>query len=241
MKNKGLTRLLAVVLCGCVLCCAVSCGNHNKLDMSMYYDQMRDVGYNDYEDWDSITDSAVVVIDPGEESVIVTDSIDDVETMDIVDDTVDSTLFTRNTHELVQTTLKNIGARNIKTEMMIWGRRIWFSFRSESMCIDVKSKSVNIILYDLYWDYILAENGATLVGMWNAINEMNQQFEFKVIYSRDIEGNYRILSRRELLFIEEIPDRDAYLIAAIENMVDCHRYFERLSRANAERVVGTQK
>lgn len=168
-------------------------------DMTRYYEQLRDEDLYCLDDTTGITSSTEKFVWSGE----------------------------RNTPQLVLDALEMLDCNEIHLDTMYENRLlvIKFKYKDNAMGIDILNGAADINLMDLNWAVYDLKNKALVDILFHTINNVNYSFPFKIVFVEDDNHNAVIYSRKNILFIEEIPQPEEYLRAEIESMLNIQEAF----------------
>ena len=131
----------------------------------------------------------------------------------------------RTTTGLVLTTLRSIGCR---TEIEVHNNTNWirFTYQGEHFMIQCSDDCSIISIYDAWWYQIsIYSDVEEIAELHKTINLANQYANCTLLYTTDKEiEQIGVHSKREILFIKEIPQIDKYLISIIMNFFKVQRF-----------------
>lgn len=131
----------------------------------------------------------------------------------------------RTTTGLVLTTLRSIGCR---TEIEVHNNTNWirFTYQGEHFMIQCSDDCNIISIYDTWWYQIsIYSDVEEIAELHKTINLANQYGNCTLLYITDKEiEQIGVHSKREILFIKEIPQIDKYLISIIMNFFKVQRF-----------------
>ena len=131
----------------------------------------------------------------------------------------------RTTTGLVLTTLRSIGCR---TEIEVHNNTNWirFTYQGEHFMIQCSDDCNIISIYDTWWYQIsIYSDVEEIAELHKTINLANQYGNCTLLYTTDKEiEQIGVHSKREILFIKEIPQIDKYLISIIMNFFKVQRF-----------------
>ena len=132
-----------------------------------------------------------------------------------------------NTPQLVLDALEMLDCNEIRLDTMYENRLlvIKFKYKGNAMGIDILNGAADINLMDLNWAVYDLKNKALVDILFHTINNANYCFPFKIVFVEDDNHNAVIYTRKNILFIEEIPQPEEYLRAEIESMLNIHEVF----------------
>ena len=130
-----------------------------------------------------------------------------------------------STTELLTSTLRKIGCEP-KTEEK--GKRNWiyFTYQGENYTIEYNDESFYINIYDTWWHGIsIYSDVEEIANLHRIINLANQYANCTLLYTtnKDIE-EIGVHSKKNLLFIKEIPELDKYLIGTLDDFFKVQRF-----------------
>ena len=137
----------------------------------------------------------------------------------------------RRTRDLLINVLKNIG---YEPELEETTERIKFTvFSYGYIYIDADNRSPFITIWNMNWAKIGLDN-PNLNKIIEIINQANIHCMATIFYSIDEEEKvFRLHCKREIPFVVELPDIEAYLSFNIDHSYDaCADLFDRLKRQN---------
>lgn len=129
---------------------------------------------------------------------------------------VETCLDERTTSGLVLTTLRKMGCEpqvNPHGNCNI----VNFSFQGERYTIECSDDCFFINIYDTWWHSIsIYSDVEEIANLHKVINQVNQHANCTLLYTTDNEiEEIGVHSRKNLLFIKEIPELDKYLIGVL--------------------------
>ena len=146
---------------------------------------------------------------------------------DAKDDVVEETpyLDERTITGLIQSTLRNIGCEP-EMETNENTTHVFFTYQGERFTIECNDSCKFIVIYDTWW-YELSTYSEVeeIADLHKTINVANQYASCTVIYTVNEEmEQIGVHSRRNILFIPQIPDIDHYLISVLSDFFKVQRF-----------------
>lgn len=125
---------------------------------------------------------------------------------------------------LVLCTLRKIGCEP-KTETHERITSVCFTYQGEQFIIECNDSSQFINIYDTWWYGIsIYSDVEEIANLHRTINLVNQYTSCTLLYTTNQEiEQIGVHSRRNLLFIKEIPDIDQYLICVLNDFFKSQR------------------
>lgn len=126
---------------------------------------------------------------------------------------------------LVQSTLRKIGCEP-EMEERENVTYVYFTYQGEKFTIECNDNCKFIVIYDTWW-YELSTYSEVeeIADLQKTINVANQYANCTVIYTVNQEmEQIGVHSRRNVLFIPQIPDIDHYLISVLNDFFKAQRF-----------------
>ena len=126
---------------------------------------------------------------------------------------------------LVLGTLRKIGCEP-ETETKENTTHVFFTYQGERLTIECNDSCKFIVIYDTWW-YELSTYSEVeeIANLHKTINVANQYANCTVIYTVNQEmEQIGVHSRRNILFIPQIPDIDHYLISVLNDFFKAQRF-----------------
>ena len=138
---------------------------------------------------------------------------------------VERCLDERTTTGLIQSTLRKIGCE-FETEdkgNMIW---ILFTYQGENFSIECRDDSYYINIFDTWWYQIsIYSDVDDIANLHRTINMANQYASCTLLYTADKEiEQIGVHSKKNMLFIKEIPELDKYLTGVLNDFFKVQRF-----------------
>lgn len=142
------------------------------------------------------------------------------------DDTeVEAFLDERTITGLVTNTLRKMGC-DPKTEVK--GKRMWiyFTYQGENYTIECSDESFYINIYDTWWHSIsIYSDVEEIANLHRVVNLANQYANCTLLYTTNKEiEEIGVHSKKNILFIKEIPELDKYLIGTLDDFFKVQRF-----------------
>lgn len=142
----------------------------------------------------------------------------------VEDKKVERCLDERTTTGLIQSTLRKIGCE-FETEVksnLIW---ILFTYQGENFTIECRDDSYYINVFDTWWYQIsIYSDVEDIANLHRTINMANQYTSCTLLYTTDKEiEQIGVHSRKNMLFIKEIPELDKYLTGVLNEFFKVQR------------------
>ena len=142
------------------------------------------------------------------------------------DDTeVEAFLDERTITGLVTNTLRKMGC-DPKTEVK--GKRMWiyFTYQGENFTIECSDESFYINIYDTWWHSIsIYSDVEEIANLHRVVNLANQYANCTLLYTTNKEiEEIGVHSKKNILFIKEIPELDKYLIGTLDDFFKVQRF-----------------
>ena len=138
---------------------------------------------------------------------------------------VDQCLDERTITGLVQSTLRKIGCEP-ETETKENTTHVFFTYQGERFTIECNDSCKFIVIYDTWW-YELSTYSEVeeIADLHKVINLANQLASCTLLYTVNQEAEQiGVHSRRNILFIPQIPDIDHYLISVLNDFFKVQRF-----------------
>ena len=126
---------------------------------------------------------------------------------------------------LVLCTLRKIGC-NPETEVRGHNTWVFFTYQGERFSIECNDSCQFIVLYDTWWYQIsIYSDVDEIADLHRTINIANQHSNCSVIYTvnKEIE-QIGVHSKRNTLFIPQIPYIDQYLVSVLNDFFKVQRF-----------------
>ena len=138
---------------------------------------------------------------------------------------VDQYLDERTIMGLVQSTLRNIGCEP-EMEAKENTTHVFFTYQGERFTIECNDSCKFIVIYDTWWHELSTYSEVEeIADLHKTINVANQYAGCTVIYTVNQEmEQIGVHSRRNILFIPQIPDIDHYLISVLNDFFKAQRF-----------------
>ncbi len=141
------------------------------------------------------------------------------------DDKVEKCLDERTTIGLVTSTLRKMGCDS-KTEVK--GKRMWvyFTYQGENFTIECNDENFYINIYDTWWHGIsIYSDVEEIANLHRVVNIANQYAYCTLLYTTNKEiEEIGVHSKKNILFIKEIPELDKYLIGTLDDFFKVQRF-----------------
>lgn len=138
---------------------------------------------------------------------------------------VELCLDDRTTTGLVTSTLRKMGC-DPKTEVK--GKRMWvyFTYQGENFTIECNDESFYINIYDTWWHGIsIYSDVEEIANLHRVVNLANQYAYCTLLYTTNKEiEEIGVHSKKNILFIKEIPELDKYLIGTLDDFFKVQRF-----------------
>lgn len=138
---------------------------------------------------------------------------------------VEHCLDERTTTGLVTSTLRKMGC-DPKTEVK--GKRIWiyFTYQGENFTIECNDESFYINIYDTWWHGIsIYSDVEEIANLHRVVNLANQYAYCTLLYTTNKEiEEIGVHSKKNILFIKEIPELDKYLMGTLDDFFKVQRF-----------------
>lgn len=142
----------------------------------------------------------------------------------VEDKKVERCLDERTTTGLIQSTLRKIGC---EFETEVKGNLIWilFTYQGENFTIECRDDSYYINVFDTWWYQIsIYSDVEDIANLHRTINMANQYTSCTLLYTTDKEiEQIGVHSRKNMLFIKEIPELDKYLTGVLNEFFKVQR------------------
>lgn len=126
---------------------------------------------------------------------------------------------------LILCTLRKIGCEP-ETEEQGDLRRVYFTYQGEKFAIECNDSCRFIVIYDTWWYQMSVYSDVEdIANLHKVINLANQHASVTVIHTvnQEIE-EIGVHSRRNILFIPQIPEIDQYLVSVLNDFFKVQRY-----------------
>lgn len=125
---------------------------------------------------------------------------------------------------LVLSTLLKIGC-DPETEQQRDHTYVYFTYQGEKYTIECNDSCYFINIYDTWWYSIsIYSDIEEIANLHKVINLANQQVNCTLLYTTNKEiEEIGVHSRKNLLFIKEIPELDKYLMGVLNNFFKAQR------------------
>ena len=138
---------------------------------------------------------------------------------------VEPCLDDRTTTGLVTSTLRKMGC-DPKTEVK--GKRMWihFTYQGENFTIECNDENFYITIYDTWWHGIsIYSDVEEIANLHRVVNIANQYAYCTLLYTTNKEiEEIGVHSKKNILFIKEIPELDKYLIGTLDDFFKVQRF-----------------
>lgn len=131
----------------------------------------------------------------------------------------------RTTTELVLCTLRKIGCEP-ETEELGDLTRVFFTYQGERFTLECNDSCRFIVIYDTWWyEMSIYSDVEEIADLHKVINLANQHANVTVIHTVNQEmEEIGVHSRRNVLFIPQIPEIDQYLLSVLNDFFKVQRY-----------------
>lgn len=138
---------------------------------------------------------------------------------------VDQYLDERTITGLVLCTLRKIGCEP-EMETKENTTHVFFTYQGEKFTIECNDSCKFIVIYDTWWHELSTYSEVEeIADLHKTINVANQYAGCTVIYTVNHEmEQIGVHSRRNILFIPQIPDIDQYLISVLNDFFKAQRF-----------------
>ena len=138
---------------------------------------------------------------------------------------VNQCLDERTITGLVRSTLRKIGCEP-ETETKENTTHVFFTYQGERFTIECNDSCRFIVIYDTWWHELSTYSEVEeIADLHKTINVANQYASCTVIYTVNQEmEQIGVHSRRNVLFIPQIPDIDHYLISVLNDFFKVQRF-----------------
>lgn len=138
---------------------------------------------------------------------------------------VDQCLDERTITGLVQSTLRKIGCE-LETETKENTTHVFFTYQGERFTIECNDSCKFIVIYDTWWHELSTYSEVEeIADLHKVINLANQLASCTLLYTVNQEAEQiGVHSRRNILFIPQIPDIDHYLISVLNDFFKAQRF-----------------
>lgn len=138
---------------------------------------------------------------------------------------VDQYLDERTITGLVQSTLRKIGCEP-EMEAKENTTHVFFTYQGERFTIECNDSCKFIVIYDTWWHELSTYSEVEeIADLHKTINVANQYAGCTVIYTVNQEmERIGVHSRRNVLFIPQIPDIDQYLMSVLNDFFKVQRF-----------------
>ena len=126
------------------------------------------------------------------------------------------------TRVLVMRTLRSMGCEPVVDDRNGF---ICFVYQGEQFRIEADNECLNITVYDLWWHSLpMDADIEEFARMQKAVNWINGYANCTVLYTPDQEGRLiGVHSKKNILFIAQIPDLELYLQATLNDFFKVQR------------------
>ena len=130
----------------------------------------------------------------------------------------------RTTTGLVLTTLRSIGCEP-ETEEKGGLNYAYFTFQGEKFTIESNDQCYFITIYDTWWHSLsIYSDVDDIANLHRTINLANQHVNCTLLYTTNNEiEEIGVHSRRTILFVKEIKEKDKYLISVLSDFFKAQR------------------
>lgn len=141
---------------------------------------------------------------------------------------VDQCLDERTITGLVLSTLRKIGCEP-EMETKENTTHVFFTYQGERFTIECNDSCKFIVIYDTWWyELSIYSEVEEIADLHKVINLANQLASCTLLYTVNQEAEQiGVHSRRNILFIPQIPDIDHYLISVLNDFFKAQRFVMR--------------
>ena len=142
------------------------------------------------------------------------------------------------TRTLVMRTLRTMGCEPVVDDRNGF---ICFVYQGENFRIEADNDCLNINVYDLWWHSLSMDADIEeFAWLQKAVNLVNGSANCTVLYTLDQEAKLIGLhSKKNLLFISQIPDLELYLMAALNDFFKVQReVLTEIEKQRAKAIAG---
>jgi len=128
------------------------------------------------------------------------------------------------TRVLLIKTLKRMGC---EPEVDEKNENIWFDYQGEHFMVESSNDCLYVNVYDIWWYQVSLEDGVEeFARMQKTVNLINGWANCTVLYSvRQEDGIAGVHLKKNMLYIEQIPELDKYLAGTLEGFFQTQRLF----------------
>jgi hypothetical protein len=137
---------------------------------------------------------------------------------------VETCLDERTITGLVLSTLRKIGC---EPQMEQQGSNyVYFTYQGENFTIECNDESFYINIYDTWWHGIsIYSDVEEIANLHRVVNIANQYAYCTLLYTTNKEiEEIGVHSKKNILFIKEIPELDKYLIGTLDDFFKVQRF-----------------
>lgn len=138
---------------------------------------------------------------------------------------VEPCLDERTTTGLVTSTLRKMGC-DLKTEVKEKCLWIYFTYQGENFTIECSDENFYITIYDTWWHGLsIYSDVEEIANLHRVVNLANQYANCTLLYTTNKEiEEIGVHSKKNILFIKEIPELDKYLIGTLDDFFKVQRF-----------------
>jgi hypothetical protein len=103
---------------------------------------------------------------------------------------------------------------------------VYFTYQGEKFTIECNDDCFFIIIYDTWWYSIsIYSDVEEIANLHKVVNLANQQVNCTLLYTTNKEiEEIGVHSKKNILFIKEIPELDKYLIGTLDDFFKVQRF-----------------
>ena len=142
------------------------------------------------------------------------------------------------TRTLVMRTLRTMGCEPVVDDRNGF---ICFVYQGENFRIEADNDCLNINVYDLWWHSLSMDADIEeFAWLQKAVNLVNGSANCTVLYTPDQEAKLiGVHSKKNMLFISQIPDLELYLMAALNDFFKVQReVLTEIEKQRAKAIAG---
>ena len=142
------------------------------------------------------------------------------------------------TRMLVMRTLRTMGCEPVVDDRNGF---ICFVYQGENFRIEADNDCLNINVYDLWWHSLSMDADIEeFAWLQKAVNLVNGSANCTVLYTPDQEAKMiGVHSKKNILFISQIPDLEQYLMAALNDFFKVQReVLTEIEKQRAKAIAG---
>ena len=138
---------------------------------------------------------------------------------------VEKCLDERTTTGLVTSTLRKMGC-DLKTEVKEKCLWIYFTYQGENFTIECSDENFYITIYDTWWHGLsIYSDVEEIANLHRVVNLANQYANCTLLYTTNKEiEEIGVHSKKNILFIKEIPELDKYLMGTLYDFFKLQRF-----------------